>query len=319
MGFLAESVRTALALIFAADREVFATVWTSLSVAAWSVVFASALGIPLGMAVAVGQFRLKPAVMVLLNSLMATPTVVVGLVVYGMLSRQGPLGRWGLLFTPSAMVLGQTVLAVPIVANYTLSAIKGADSRIMPTALTLGAGPLGSLIQLTREVRFGIMAAVIAGFGRVIAEVGAAMMLGDISGVHQDNGHRHCFGNQQGRVCLWLGPGNYPDGSLVYRQHSLDGHAREQPPMNPLYHLTSIQKLYGTKVALDVPELTVPRGGLHVLTGPNGSGKSTLLNILALLTRPERGQMEFAGVAVELERNEGTRCLAQTGHAAPPA
>jgi tungstate transport system permease protein len=167
-----------LALIFAADREVFATVWTSLSVAAWSVVFASALGIPLGMAVAVGQFRLKPAVMVLLNSLMATPTVVVGLVVYGMLSRQGPLGRWGLLFTPSAMVLGQTVLAVPIVANYTLSAIKGADSRIMPTALTLGAGPLGSLIQLTREVRFGIMAAVIAGFGRVIAEVGAAMMLG---------------------------------------------------------------------------------------------------------------------------------------------
>jgi tungstate transport system ATP-binding protein len=69
--------------------------------------------------------------------------------------------------------------------------------------------------------------------------------------------------------------------------------------MNPLYHLTSIQKLYGTKVALDVPELTVPRGGLHVLTGPNGSGKSTLLNILALLTRPERGQMEFAGVAVD--------------------
>jgi tungstate transport system permease protein len=178
VGFIAESFRTALALIFSADADVFAAVRTSVSVAAWSVLLAAVFGIPAGMGVGVNQFPLRRVVIVLLNSLMAMPTVVLGLLVYGLVSRQGPLGTWGVLFTPGAMVIGQTLLAVPIVANYTLSAIKGADSRIVPTALTLGASPLRSMMQLTREVRFGIMAAVIAGFGRVISEVGIAMMLG---------------------------------------------------------------------------------------------------------------------------------------------
>jgi tungstate transport system permease protein len=178
VGFIAESLRTALSLIFSADKDVFAAVRTSVSVASWSVLLASLFGIPVGIGVGVRQFPLKRLVLVMLNSLMAMPTVVLGLLVYGLVSRQGPLGGWGLLFTPDAMIIGQTLLALPIVANYTLSAIKGADPRIVPTALTLGAGSLRSMMQLTREVRFGIMAAVIAGFGRVISEVGVAMMLG---------------------------------------------------------------------------------------------------------------------------------------------
>jgi tungstate transport system permease protein len=178
VGFIAESVRTALSLIFSADQDVLAAVRTSVGVASWSVLLAALFGIPIGLAVGVNQFPLKRVVIVVLNSLMAMPTVVLGLLVYGLVSRQGPLGGRGLLFTPNAMIIGQTLLAVPIVANYTLSAIKGADVRIVPTALTLGAGPLRSMMQLTREVRFGIMAAVIAGFGRVISEVGVAMMLG---------------------------------------------------------------------------------------------------------------------------------------------
>jgi len=178
VGFIAESVRTALSLIFSADQDVLAAVRTSVGVASWSVLLAALFGIPIGLGVGVNQFPLKRVVIVVLNSLMAMPTVVLGLLVYGLVSRQGPLGGRGLLFTPNAMIIGQTLLAVPIVANYTLSAIKGADVRIVPTALTLGAGSLRSMMQLTREVRFGIMAAVIAGFGRVISEVGVAMMLG---------------------------------------------------------------------------------------------------------------------------------------------
>jgi tungstate transport system permease protein len=178
VGFIAESLRTALSLIFSADPDVFAAVRISVGVAAWSVLLAAVCGIPMGMAVGVNSFPLKRVVIVVLNSLMAMPTVVLGLLVYGLVSRQGPLGRWGMLFTPNAMIIGQTLLAMPIVANYTLSAIKGADVQIVPTALTLGAGSLRSMMQLTREVRFGIMAAVIAGFGRVISEVGVAMMLG---------------------------------------------------------------------------------------------------------------------------------------------
>lgn len=178
MGFIAESFRVAIALILARDKDVISAVVTSLSVAIWSVLFASIIGVPVGIVVALGKFPMKGAVRFLLNSLMALPTVVIGLLVYGILSRQGPLGEMGLLFTPSAIIIGQTILATPVIANYTLSAIQGADEGILPTARTLGASNLQSLFQLAREVRFGLMAAIIAGFGRVVSEVGVAMMLG---------------------------------------------------------------------------------------------------------------------------------------------
>jgi tungstate transport system permease protein len=136
------------------------------------------VGIPIGMTIGVSDFPLRRLVVILLNSLMAMPTVVVGLLVFGVLSRRGMLGSFGLLFTPKAIILGQSVLATPIIANYALSAVRAADTRILPSALTLGAGPLQSFTLLTNEIRFGIVAAVIAGFGRVISEVGIAMMLG---------------------------------------------------------------------------------------------------------------------------------------------
>jgi tungstate transport system permease protein len=178
VGFIAESFRVAVALILAGDRDVISAVVISLTVAIWSVFFASIVGVPVGIAVALGKFPMKGAVRFLLNSLMALPTVVIGLLVYGILSRQGPLGALGLLFTPRAIIIGQTILATPVIANYTLSAIQGADEGILPTARTLGASNLQSLLQLAREVRFGLMAAIIAGFGRVVSEVGVAMMLG---------------------------------------------------------------------------------------------------------------------------------------------
>jgi tungstate transport system permease protein len=178
MEFIRESFLTSFSLILNLDGEVFSAVWTSVSVAWWSIIIASITGIPFGLAIAIGEFRLKRWVITILNTLMAMPTVVIGLVVYGIISRQGPLGELGLLFSPVAMIIGQSVLAIPIVANYTLSSVKGADQRILPTALTLGASQLQGVLQLVREIRFGIMAAIIAGFGRVISEVGVAMMLG---------------------------------------------------------------------------------------------------------------------------------------------
>ena len=178
MNFLTESLLAAFAMIVALDPEVVHAVWTSLSTSAIAVILAAGLGIPGGTLLGLGRFAGRRAALTVLNTLMALPTVVVGLVVYGMLSRQGPLGAWGLLFTPAAMIIGQTVLSAPIVANYTVAAVAGADPRIMSTALTLGAGRLRGAWQLLLEVRFGVMAAVVAGFGRVIAEVGVAMMLG---------------------------------------------------------------------------------------------------------------------------------------------
>ena len=178
MDFLISSFAAALRLIGSFSPDVVDAVGTSLSVSAGATLFAALFGIPVGLAVGLSDFRLKGLAVTALNTLMAVPTVVVGLLVYGFLSRQGPLGALGLLFTPTAIVIGGTLLASPIVANYTLASVRGADARILPTALTLGAGPFRAVTTLVGEIRFGVFAAVIAGFGRVVAEVGVAMMLG---------------------------------------------------------------------------------------------------------------------------------------------
>lgn len=178
MGYLTDSFITAVGMIFRFDQEVQLAVWTSLYTSSCSILFAAVLGIPVGLWLGVNRFCGRRLMITLLNTLMALPTVVVGLVLFGIFSRQGPLGSLGLLFTPWAMIVGQTVLATPIVANYVLAAVSGSDPRIMDTAFTLGATRFQAAVRLLKEIRFGVMAAVIAGFGRVIAEVGVAMMLG---------------------------------------------------------------------------------------------------------------------------------------------
>ncbi len=178
MGSLDDSLMTAVELLFNLDREVWLTIWTSLYTSSCAIVFAALIGIPIGLWLGISRFRGRRLTITLLNTLMAMPTVVIGLVLFGLFSRQGPFGLLGLLFTPWAMIAGQTVLATPIVANYVLAAVSGSDQRIMDTVLTLGATRFQASVQLLKEIRFGVMAAVIAGFGRVIAEVGVAMMLG---------------------------------------------------------------------------------------------------------------------------------------------
>jgi tungstate transport system permease protein len=178
LSYLLDSLIKALELIFSFDREVRMAVWTSLYTSGCATVLSGLAGIPIGLWLGISRFRGRRLAITLLNTLMALPTVVVGLVLFGLFSRQGPLGPLGLLFTPLAMIAGQTVLAAPIVANLVLAAVNGADQRIINTALTLGATRLQAARQLLREIRFGVMAAVIAGFGRVVAEVGVAMMLG---------------------------------------------------------------------------------------------------------------------------------------------
>jgi tungstate transport system permease protein len=184
LGYLSDSLISAIELILSFDRDIRLTIWTSLYTSGCAIVLAALLGVPLGMWLGISRFRGRRLTITLLNTLMALPTVVVGLVLFGFFSRQGPAGSLGLLFTPWAMIAGQTVLATPIVANLVLAAVNGSDPRIMDTVLTLGATRFQAGIQLLKEIRFGVMAAVIAGFGRVIAEVGVAMMLGgNIRGV----------------------------------------------------------------------------------------------------------------------------------------
>ena len=128
MDFFSDSLRTAFELIVSHDLDVISAVQVSIIVSICSTVIATLFGVPVGVAIAVTEFPGKRAIITLLNTLMALPTVVVGLFVYSLLSRQGPLGGFGLLFTPRAMIIGQTLLAIPIITNITMSALKGAIS-----------------------------------------------------------------------------------------------------------------------------------------------------------------------------------------------
>lgn len=178
MDFLIEALRAALVLIIQFDREIMFIAWTSLWTSSTAILLATLLATPIGLLVGTVSFPGRRGIRLLLNTFMALPTVVIGLFLFALLSRQGPLGPLGLLFTPWAMILGQTVLALPIVAHYMTTTVASADARIIPTLQTLGAHPLQAAWHILREVRYGLLAAVVAGFGRVVAEVGAAMMLG---------------------------------------------------------------------------------------------------------------------------------------------
>ncbi len=178
MDYIIEAIQRAFWLIVGFDRELAVIVWTSLRVSITSTALSSAVGVPLGFAIAIARFPGKHHVEVALNTAMALPTVVVGLTVYSFISRRGPLGAYGLLFTPSAMVIGQFILATPIITALSLSATKSIDSRVGETARTLGANTLQTALAILSEARYAILVAIAAGFGRVIAEVGSAMILG---------------------------------------------------------------------------------------------------------------------------------------------
>ncbi|MDD3819264.1 MAG: ABC transporter permease, partial [Actinomycetota bacterium] len=140
--------------------------------------FASIIGVPIGFLIGSKNFWGKPFVVILLNNALAIPTVVIGILVYSLISRVGPLGYFGLLYTPTAVIIGQFLLSLPIIIALTHSAIQGIDIKVRHTALTLGATEVQAALAVISEARYAVMSAVIAGFGRNIAEVGAAMMLG---------------------------------------------------------------------------------------------------------------------------------------------
>lgn len=178
MGYLGESIITAFQLIFAFNPDVYFIIWTSLRLALASAFLAALAGIPLGLFLALKDFRGKKTVATILNTLMAMPTVIIGLLLYSLLTRRAPLGSFGLLFTPTAIVIGQFLLAWPIVTAMVFSVVQGKEKKILKTAYGLGASQAQALRILMHELKIPLLAAVMAGFGRVFGEVGVAMMLG---------------------------------------------------------------------------------------------------------------------------------------------
>jgi tungstate transport system permease protein len=184
MNEISLALGAAASLIAGLDAQLVQIVGLSLRVSLTAVLIACAIGLPLGAAIAVGRFPGRRPLIVLLNALMGLPPVVVGLFVYLMLSRAGPLGELGILFTPAAMVVAQTILIAPIVAALSRQVIEDAWQEYREQLRSLGAGPLTSAVTLLWDTRFSLTTIVLAGFGRAAAEVGAVMIVGgNIDGV----------------------------------------------------------------------------------------------------------------------------------------
>jgi tungstate transport system permease protein len=181
---LTDSFATAGALVIQADPQLLGIVALSLKVSLTAVFLASCLGLPIGAAVAVGRFPGRRSLTVILNGLMGLPPVVVGLLVYLLLSRAGPLGAMGLLFTPTAMVIAQVVLITPIVAALSRQIVADAWREYEEQLRSLGASTPRAAFTLLLDTRFSLSTAVLAGLGRAVAEVGAVMIVGgNIDGV----------------------------------------------------------------------------------------------------------------------------------------
>lgn len=173
-----EGIKESLRLLLNGDAEVLAVVRLSLRVSLTATLTSLILGVPAGMALALTRFRGRRFIISLVNVGMGLPPVVVGLTVAIMLWRSGPLGFFGIMYTPLAIIIAQTVIAFPIIAGLTLAAIQQLDPKVRLQILALGASRCQMLWILVREARLSILAAAIAGFGGVISEVGASMMVG---------------------------------------------------------------------------------------------------------------------------------------------
>ncbi len=181
---MSEALSAALALLVGLDSRLVEIVLLSLRVSLSAVAIAALLGLPLGAAIAVSRFPGRQAVIVVLNALMGLPPVVVGLLVYLLLSRAGPLGAFGILFTPAAMVFAQSILILPIVAALSRQAIEDAWREYEEQLRSLGAGRMSAALTLLWDTRFSLLTTILAGFGRAAAEVGAVMIVGgNIDGV----------------------------------------------------------------------------------------------------------------------------------------
>ena len=178
MDLIDEGIAQAFWLLVKGDRGVFQIALLTLKVSGLATLISLAIGVPLGTALALGRFRGRDAVASIVNTGMGLPPVVVGLWGSIVLWRYGPLGSLRLMYTPTAMVIAQTLIALPIITGLTMSGIGQLDPGIRVQILSLGATRWQLIWLLVREARLAILAAVMAGFGRVIAEVGASMMVG---------------------------------------------------------------------------------------------------------------------------------------------
>lgn len=172
------SIREAFLLLYTGDAELWRIIWVSLKTSIVSLAIATPLAMVGGYLMASYQFPGRRILIWLAQVSLSFPTVLIGLLLYLLMTRQGPLGAFHLLFSQSGIIAGQVLIGLPVLVAFTLASVQAADPRLAETAVTLGASRFRLMLTVLHEVRFGVMAAVINGFGRILSEVGCAMMVG---------------------------------------------------------------------------------------------------------------------------------------------
>jgi len=178
MDFLLTGFIKALDLLTNGDKSTWSAVFATLKVSTCSMFLSILFGLPLGFCLGYFNFKTKRTIRTILDTMLALPTVFIGLIVYALISSQGPLGDFQLLFTLSGIAVGQTILAFPIVASFTASTVESIDPELKFTLVSLGAGKKDIVLTSLWEVRYGILAAIVTAYGRVMTEVGISMMVG---------------------------------------------------------------------------------------------------------------------------------------------
>jgi len=178
MDFLIEGFFSAFILLFQGHAETYDAIYTTLKVSSFSIMISLIIGLPCGFALSYYNFPGKKHIRAVTDTLLALPTVVVGLFVYAFITRKGPLGDMNLLFETSGIIVGQVILILPLVVSLSASGIESLDERLRNTLITLGASPRRILISTLYESRFAVMTAAATAYGRAISEVGVSMMVG---------------------------------------------------------------------------------------------------------------------------------------------
>ena len=206
--FMKEALVRAIRLIVTGDADLYSALWISLTVSLAAITAATLVAVPAGFALGTCRFPGRRIILTICQTLMAVPTVVVGLLLYAMLFRQGPLGSLGLLFTPTAMAIGQTVLILPLLVSLVSAALEQADPRLREEAWSLGAGRRQQLWLLLHHCRIPLAVAVFSALSRAISEVGSAMMIGgNIRGYTRNITTAIALETSKGEFALGIGLG----------------------------------------------------------------------------------------------------------------
>lgn len=178
MTLFTDGFNQAIDLLMSGNESVYSAIYTTVSVSSWSLMISLIIGLPLGFALGYYNFFGKSVVRTIVDTLLALPTVVIGLIAYVMLSQSGPLGEFNLLFSQQAIIIGQIVLGLPIIIALTATQVEAVDKRLYTSLKGMGARPIQILTATLIEARFGIMTAAMTAYGRIITEIGISMMVG---------------------------------------------------------------------------------------------------------------------------------------------